>query len=456
MKKILFLLSLSIALWSTAQNALDFDGTDDHVQTTFNGISGTNARTVEAWIKTTADYNPNNGGVQGVIVDWGTMTLGSRFTFNILWSNSIRIEVGGAGLSGTTAVNDGNWHHVAVVYNPSAAYKYKLYIDGSLEITDNISQSMNTTSTGVRIGRRVDDVKFFEGAIDEVRIWDIALSNADIAAYADSSFCNWPTGLVAYYDFNEGMPNDTNTGVTTLPELVSGANGTLNNFALTGTSSNWVNGVTGLNGGTPTDSSFSWTTCGPVMSPSGNHLWDTSGVYLDTMVNAAGCDSMLTVDLSILSINTTVLQNGNTLTADAFATGYQWLDCNNGYAPIAGATLQSYTASANGDYAVEIEINGCTDTSDCVTVSGIGIADQTYLDLNIYPNPVSDDLHIDFSSTPDEVTVILSDIQGRVLLLNEYEMVDKIILQVSSLSQGNYILEVSSANSRTRKIFQIK
>jgi hypothetical protein len=87
----------SIALLSifntNAQNGLNLDGTDDFVQTTYSGISGNATRTVEAWIKTTANCDPGNGGVQKVIADWGAFTTGARFTFNVLWSNAIRLEV---------------------------------------------------------------------------------------------------------------------------------------------------------------------------------------------------------------------------------------------------------------------------------------------------------------------------------------------------------------------------
>ena len=102
-------------------NALSFDGTDDYVLTTAQGASGNSARTIEAWVKTTANCIPGaGGGVQQTIVDWGVFATSSRFTFNLLWANAPRLEVGGNGLSGVTAVNDGYWHHVAVVYDPNA------------------------------------------------------------------------------------------------------------------------------------------------------------------------------------------------------------------------------------------------------------------------------------------------------------------------------------------------
>ena len=114
MKSILYNTSLTLVLFGLfnmnfAQNtALHFDSLTTHVQTTSPGIpGGTQARTIEAWIKTTSNHVPT-AGKQGVIVDYGTFVTGGRFTFNVLWANAIRIEVGVNGLSGTIPINDGN------------------------------------------------------------------------------------------------------------------------------------------------------------------------------------------------------------------------------------------------------------------------------------------------------------------------------------------------------------
>src|SRR5690606_10816964 len=120
------------------QTGLNFDGGGDYIQTNYSGVTGSGARTVEAWIRTTKDSNPGAGG-QSVIVDWGSLTNGMRFTFNILWNNALRIEIAGGGLNGVTPVNDGEWHHVAVVYNPAATTKFSLYVDGVLDASGNVT-----------------------------------------------------------------------------------------------------------------------------------------------------------------------------------------------------------------------------------------------------------------------------------------------------------------------------
>ncbi|MFM2224497.1 MAG: hypothetical protein RJA07_699 [Bacteroidota bacterium] len=103
-----------------------------------------------------------------------------------------------------------------------------------------------------------------------------------------------------------------------------------------------------------------------------NHTLAASGSYNDTLVNFNGCDSIITLNLTVLpALNNAVLQNNTTLTAVENSTGttYQWLDCNNSNSAIAGETNQSYQTISNGNYAVEITNNGCKDTSICTAIN---------------------------------------------------------------------------------------
>src|SRR5204863_4469898 len=85
------------------------------------------------------------------------------------------------------------------------------------------------------------------GKIDEARVWAIALSQATIAANMNQQLCGGELGLRAYYQFNQGVDGGNNAGVTTLPDVSgNGNNGTLGNMALTGPTSNWVQGKTGM------------------------------------------------------------------------------------------------------------------------------------------------------------------------------------------------------------------
>ncbi len=85
-------------------------------------------------------------------------------------------------------------------------------------------------------------------------------------------------------------------------------------------------------------------------------------------------------------VATTTL-SGLTISATTSGAAYQWINCGNGNAPIAGATSQSFTATANGTYAVIVTQNGCSATSACVAISTVGLEDLTKSLFTVYPNP---------------------------------------------------------------------
>jgi hypothetical protein len=298
MKQYLFaLLVMTSAVNLSAQNALRFDGTNDNVLTSFNGITGTNARTVEAWIKTGLSTS------QEVITSWGTMSPnGSRFTFNLI-AGKLRIEIGGQGYTAPTVIADNQWHHVAVVYDPTATTKYKLYVDGTLDGQSNLTVNINTAgTTGMYIGVRTDLVNNFTGWIDEVRVWDVARTQTEISTNMSSEFCVIPTNLVSYFKFDQGVAEGTNAGLTTAIDVVnSGQNGTLNGFSLSGTNSNWVTGY-GLTQGSSAGS-ITVNACGSYTSPSGNFTYTQVGTYTDTISTVLGCDSIISINLASVSPN---------------------------------------------------------------------------------------------------------------------------------------------------------
>ena len=174
----------------------------------------------------------------------------------------------------------------------------------------------------------------FDGAIDEVRIWDIALTSTEILANMNTEICPDANGLVAYYQFNEGTANGSNNGLTTLPELVNGNDGTLNSFTLSGATSNWTTGAS----------------------------------------------------LSSFTIDTNVSENAGILTAAQSGAIYQWIDCSNN-TPVSGATSSTFVPTAIGDYAVDITINSCTQRSACINVSTLGLTNNLLNSLSITQNP---------------------------------------------------------------------
>jgi len=113
--------------------------------------------------------------------------------------------------------------------------------------------------------------------------------------------------------------------------------------------------------------------CLEFSSPSGNYVWTSNGIYNDTILSSQGCDSIITIDLTINTVNIDVIDLTTQLISQANGASYRWLDCDNAYAVIAGENTQSFTPVFNGSYAVEVADNNCVDTSGCYVISVIGL-----------------------------------------------------------------------------------
>ena len=132
---------------------------------------------------------------------------------------------------------------------------------------------------------------------------------------------------------------------------------------------------------------------------------------------ANGCDSLVTLDLTINSVSDlTTSTSGVTISANNTLATYQWLDCDNNNAVIASETQQSFTVTTNGNYAVELTENGCVDTSSCVAITTVGIIENSFGDgLIVYPNPSSGDFSINLVTTYENIKIVITDISGKMI-----------------------------------------
>ena len=445
MKQLLLICVLPLGLLAQQpHNALHFDGIDDYVSTSGGVITGNGARTVEAWVRTDANCVPGaSGGKQQVVLDMGSFSTGRRYTLNLLWANSVRIEVGGSGLSGTIAINDSLWHHIAAVYDPSSANKkHRIYIDGLQVASGNLTTSVNTGTGGLVIGRRIDGVNPFEGDIDEVRVWDVALSDAVINSHYNQEICGSPTALKAYYTFNQGSANGSNGSNTTLADGAGSNTGTLTNFSLNGSSSNWT---IGRDMNPNFYDTVVTSVCNGMWSPDSVMYWDSTAVYTHTFTSMNGCDSVVSYDLLVNAVDTTVsttLSDPPSFVSNAQGATYQWVSCDDS-SFVTGATQASFTPTANGNYAVIVTANGCSLWSRCFTVQGIGISEQTQ--VRLHPNPTSGILNMPSHWRGEFIEV--SNLAGQLIRLEKTTAV----LDLSNEPAGIYILRCGAQWARILK-----
>lgn len=155
-----------------------------------------------------------------------------------------------------------------------------------------------------------------------------------------------------------------------------------------------------------------------------------------------GCDSIVTINLNASDLSVT--NTFPTLMANQAGATYQWLDCDNAYAIIPGETGQSFTATSNGDFAVEITFNGCTDTSACATVSGVGIYENSNEALvSIFPNPSTGLFTISLAAVVGEVTMTITSIEGKVVRQVNNVNTNNVEVDLSGESKGVYLITIT-------------
>lgn len=164
------------------------------------------------------------------------------------------------------------------------------------------------------------------------------------------------------------------------------------------------------------------TSCGEYFWAVNETTYESSGTYFASYTDQFGCDSIHELNLEITEVDTMVVVTGATLVAQAESGQFQWLDCNNEFAEIAGADANVFNPAENGSYAVSITVNGCQDTSACYLITTVGINENVpdILGITIYPNPTMGNVVVE-SSTQDMKTLKVEcyDILGkRVDLLN--------------------------------------
>jgi hypothetical protein len=169
-------------------SALEFDGIDDYVQATgYKGITGGNSRTCSAWVKSTG---------KGDFLTWGSDTEvnGIMWMFRINAGGYPALGVYGGSMISSVFAADGEWHHVAVVLADDGSPKLSeilLYVDGVLDenVEHHYEEDIDIITgdvLDVLLGARLNWItvygpSYYEGTLDDVRIYDKALSSAEIA-----------------------------------------------------------------------------------------------------------------------------------------------------------------------------------------------------------------------------------------------------------------------------------
>lgn len=275
----------------------------------------------------------------------------------------------------------------------------------------------------------------------------------------------------------DDVPNDGSQDVTVPGTLTTNAiimvicaNGTFfdvsnNVFTITGTPCNSPSAAT-IGGNVPfcAGETISLSVTAGSLNDATNWQWYTgscggTSVGTGTSINVSapgtyyvrgegGCvtgGTCQSVTVTQTTVNPAASVVGNTsMSASPSAATYQWIDCNNGMAPVNGATSQTFVPTANGSYAVIVTKNGCTDTSTCLAYNFVGLEESALINISVFPNPTNSTVTVQFGSI-ETADVTVTDVAGRLIRLvdncNSGTQID-----LSRESKGIYFLNIAIGN----------
>lgn len=192
-------------------NCLDFDGVNDYVScgnpADFNM---TNALTVEAWVRRDV-----SGSLQEIVAKW--IPTNGRASWNLLFEfDQIGFAIDKTGnhvpnvdytfILTPENYTDTDWHHVAGTYQfvTDGTSIIRLYVDGELRVSRNDAVGpIFQSPEEVKIGA-FGSGRYFNGQMDDIRIWNVARTQAEIRDNMCLPLQGNEAGLVAYWNMNEG------------------------------------------------------------------------------------------------------------------------------------------------------------------------------------------------------------------------------------------------------------
>lgn len=171
---------------------------------------------------------------------------------------------------------------------------------------------------------------------------------------------------------------------------------------------------------------------------------DSAGIYSGVFVSQAGCDSVLTLTVTQVEIDTSVQAGFESLFAESVTGNYQWIDCVTGM-PVAGATTALFNPVKSGNYAVIVSENNCSDTSACYQVTLVNTThSETATEWNIWPVPTREDVHIMYNGQiTNTVRIEIWTVSGVLIQTQEIMPTHgPIHLSVDTLHPGSYICRI--------------
>jgi hypothetical protein len=376
-----------------------------------------------------ADFNPGAGQTTDMTTGTTMKVYVASFNGNLvpLSTGFYRWAFTRSGSSSNVTISTSPLYNSNYIGTIACAANGDFYLGGAFS---GAGLDMNPLGTPITVSGGLVDPYIAKYNTSGICQWANSFSNGSdtisnaISSLAIGSGKLYATGL---YKSSGGIDFDPGIGNTSTTSFSNGSDAIVLKYTVC----------------TPSASTISVNSCSVYTSPSGNNTWTTSGTYTDVISNEAGCDSTITINLTITPVDTNVTQNGNILTASASGATYQWVNCETNYSAINGAVSQSFEPPANGSYAVIVTQSNCSDTSECIAVSSVSINEIMEEQIHIFPNPAVSFLTIrtkyDYSSLEvyntqgKKIDVLISKVSE-----NEFK------LNIENLTNGVYYIRIYS------------
>lgn len=451
-----------------AGNALQFDGMNDYVDITHNdNLNMTMALTLDVWIK------PAGPGISN-----GIIVMKNPLKYSLIWLPesqrlTFSLDIGGWGDHLSNSVVPANqWSHVAGTYDGS---NIRIYINGVLDAEYSYTGSIATSTDNLTFGCRTDGSgEFYNGLVDEMRIWNVARTQQQIREDMHR-IISAQSGLVGYWKFDEG------SNMTAADSSGNGNDGTLTNDP------SWVASAVPLG----SDGAFVNTTSQTTIGPSGGQLKTTITSTPDNSNN-----------LGVYQFGSV---SGEPVTNETFPNNYNkrsdlvWGIVERGsvladlvfdYSGVSGINIPStirilYRAGPDSTIWTELPITSRDDVARTVNVNDVALFGEFTIGAgadnsletpistvpeivkdfhlgNIYPNPFNAAFTIPLTlgkSSP--VKLMLCDLNGKVVKVIENGIKPageyRIAVDCRDLTSGIYFLRLNNQLSiQVRKIILLR
>ncbi len=406
----------------------DQGGSTSHIigEAVFNGT----ASSVSTWTRFAVPfaYNNTNTPQYILITAMASSVQGAGNASTILWVDDLELKycLPTTGTDVITSCNDITWINGITYSASNTSATFVLPNAAGCDSTVTLNYTKLAATTGTDIITTCNDITWIDG-----NTYSTSNNSATFiltnAAGCDSTVTLNYTKLAATTGIDVITTCNDITWIDGNTYSVSNNTATFVVPNAAGCDSTVTLNYTRLNATVGTDVQ---TSCGPITWIDGNTYTTSNSTATFILTNAAGCDSTVTLNLTIAaSIDVTTNTSAETIIANATGATYQWIDCDNANAAIAGETNASFTATSNGNYAVIVTQGLCSDTSSCVAVTTVGIKNN-YIDngIVVMPNP------------NNGIFIIKTSKQGLYTIVNE---LGQAIQTIKTNAANNYSVSIT-------------